>query len=351
MRQAIELAARGGRAVMPNPMVGAVLVCDGQVIGQGYHERYGGPHAEVHAVRSVIDQSLLSRASAYVTLEPCSHFGKTPPCADLIIAARIPHVVVGCRDPFPAVSGNGIQKLRTAGVAVEEGILLPECWWMNRRFLVAHAERRPYIILKWAETSDGFIARDDYSSKWISGELSRELVHRWRSEEMAIMVGTRTALVDDPSLTVRHVNGTNPLRVVLDLDGKIPQTAKLYNDDAPSLFVTERAFEDRDNCECSVVDRNSPIVPQILEQLYARNVTSLIVEGGAVTLQQFLDLGLWDEIRQFQSGVCFGGGIKAPSLVNLPSEAEHSSTPSGSDTLRLFIHPRLAPFVQSGWIP
>ena len=216
MDRALDLAARGGRAVMPNPMVGAVIVHNDTIIGEGYHQLYGGPHAEVFAIRGVQDRSLLKDATIYVSLEPCSHFGKTPPCAELVIESGIRTVVVGCKDPNPKVAGRGIQKLRDAGITVHEGIRERECVMLNRRFMLFQKMQRPYVILKWAETADRFIAREDGSSKWISSEFSRRTTHRWRSQEMSILVGTTTARADNPQLTVRHIEGINPLRIVID---------------------------------------------------------------------------------------------------------------------------------------
>jgi diaminohydroxyphosphoribosylaminopyrimidine deaminase/5-amino-6-(5-phosphoribosylamino)uracil reductase len=336
MERALELAALGGRAVMPNPMVGAVVVVDGKIVGEGYHHFYGGPHAEVAAIQSVGDPHILKRATLYVSLEPCSHFGKTPPCADLIIRSQIPTVVVGCRDPFPAVSGRGIQNLKEAGISVVEDVLHDECVDLNRRFMVAHQRKRPYVILKWAETTDGFIARSDYSSKWISCDASRTLTHRWRSEEMSILVGSVTARVDDPELTVRHVTGTNPLRVTVDNNLSLPSSHKLFNDTAETLVFNLERNAIAGRCTWKKYDPNPAMPIAIVQELYALKITSLIVEGGARTLQSFIDLGLWDEARVFISPQTFRLGIKAPLL---PS----TSTPSSSqaidtDTLLLYRH-------------
>lgn len=329
MQRALELAELGGRAVMPNPMVGAVIVCDGKIIGSGYHTKFGQAHAEVEAVRSVSDKELLSRSTLYVTLEPCNHFGKTPPCVDLILEHRIPHVVIATRDPFKEVNGKGIARLIEAGVKVEEGVLEKEAQELNKRFFTAHTLQRPYVILKWAETRDQFIARTDGSSKWISSEESRKLVHTWRSEEMAIMVGTNTASIDDPELTVRLVTGENPQRIVLDRECRLPKNLKLFDGSVSTLIFNAHINESAQNLEFIKTDLE---LKNILKELYSRNIISLFVEGGAKLLSSFLDLSLWDEARVFQSRETFGNGIKAPKLTERPV----SQVMVGGDTLTIF---------------
>lgn len=313
MRHCLEAAARACAFVAPNPMVGSCIVIDKTIISSGIHEKYGAPHAEVNAIRGA-SRSDFTRATLYVTLEPCSHFGKTPPCVDAIIAAQIPRVVSATQDPNPRVAGNGFEKLRGHGVEVIENILRDEARFLNRRFFSAHQKKRPYVILKWAETADGFIAREDFSSKWISSEQSRTLVHQWRSEEQAILVGTRTALHDDPELTVRAVPGTNPLRVVLDPHGTLPPTRKLWGNEAPTLCVTGTPRAPYGNEEVLLISNQIPLFPQVLEALHARGINSLIVEGGAHTLQQIIDAGTWDESRVFRSPARFIRGIAAPRL-------------------------------------
>lgn len=337
MRRALELAARGGRAAMPNPLVGAVVVLDDKIIGEGYHLRCGGPHAEVHAIPAVADTQALSRSTLYVSLEPCSHFGRTPPCADLIVRSRIPTVVVGCRDPFPEVSGKGIQKLRDAGITVVEDVLHNECVMLNKRFILAHRQKRPYVILKWAETADGFIAPSDRSRTWISCEASRVLTHRWRAEEMAIVVGYNTARIDDPSLTVRHVAGTNPLRVTVDNSLSLPPSLKLFDNEADTLVLNHLRDETVGRCVWRRYDPKIPVARAILQELYAHKVISVIVEGGAKTLQEFIDLNLWDEARVFVSKQTFGTGVKAPTHPFSPQQ----TSSSGDDTLQVFLHPQL----------
>lgn len=338
MDHALDLAARGGRAVMPNPMVGAVIVRDGAIIGEGYHQLYGGPHAEVNAVESVADRSLLKGATLYVTLEPCSHFGKTPPCADLVISSGISNVVVGCRDPNPKVAGQGIQRLRDAGITVTEGIRERECVVLNRRFMLFHLHHRPYVILKWAETADRFIAREDGTSKWISSEFSRRTAHRWRAQEMSILVGTTTARLDDPQLTVRFVEGEHPLRLVIDRELSLPPSLALFNDEVETWVFNTRSDKHEGNTRWKLLSPTRSVPEQILEHLYAAKKLSLLIEGGSQTLQSFINAGLWDEARVFQSRKKFGTGISAPEL----GVAGHTTMPSGKDRIEIFQHPDLA---------
>ena len=338
MDRALDLAAHGGRAVMPNPMVGAVIERHGVVIGEGYHQQYGGPHAEVGAVESVSDRSLLKESTLYVTLEPCSHFGKTPPCSDLVIESGIRNVVVGCRDPNPKVAGQGIQKLRAAGITVHEGIRERECVVLNRRFMLFHLQHRPYVILKWAETADRFIAREDGTSKWISSEFSRRTAHRWRAQEMSILVGTTTARLDDPQLTVRFVDGVSPLRIVIDKELSLPRTLELFNNDVETWVFTSRPEKHEGKIWWKHLNPSPSAPEQILQQLFAAKKLSLIVEGGSQTLQSFIDAGLWDEARVFQSRKTFGAGIAAPNL----GVSGHTTMPSGKDRIEIFQHPNLA---------
>jgi diaminohydroxyphosphoribosylaminopyrimidine deaminase/5-amino-6-(5-phosphoribosylamino)uracil reductase len=337
MERALTLAAIGGRAVMPNPMVGAVVAKDGEILGEGYHEFFGGPHAEVTAIRQAQERSTLTGATLYVTLEPCSHFGKTPPCADLVIESGISHVVVGCRDPFREVSGKGIEKLRAAGIQVTEDVRKEECRLLNKRFILAHRLKRPYTILKWAQTSDGFIARSDGSSKWISCEASRTLTHEWRAQEMGIMVGTATARVDDPHLTVRYVSGENPVRIVIDNSLSLPPQSNLFNSEADTIIFNGLQEGTRGNLSFVRIDFRRAIAPQIGDRLYQWSLISFIIEGGAKTLQSFIDADLWDEARVFVSPEKFGSGITAPTLPPFP----HEVRPSGHDTLLETTHPEL----------
>jgi diaminohydroxyphosphoribosylaminopyrimidine deaminase/5-amino-6-(5-phosphoribosylamino)uracil reductase len=257
--------------------------------------------------------------------------------------------VVGCRDPFEAVAGRGIAKLREAGITVEEGCGARESGWVNRRFLTAHSEKRPYIVLKWAETADGFIARKDYSSKWISSEVSRNIVHQWRADEMAILVGARTARVDNPSLTVRHVAGSNPVRVVIDTKGSVSPESHLFDDAAETVVFTGRSQGPQGRTRWVQVESDRPVIPQVLTQLYRDGIISVLIEGGSETLRGFIQAGLWDEIRVFQSRVRFRAGIEAPSLANLPASSPHAAVPSGPDTLRVWAHPRLRDWAPTDW--
>lgn len=299
MRRCIELAKKGAGNVSPNPMVGAVVVHDGKIIGEGYHRKCGEAHAEVNAINSVKDQSLLPESEIYVSLEPCAHFGKTPPCADLIVAKKIKKVYVGCLDTFGKVDGKGIQKLRAAGVEVVVGVLEKECQELNRRFFTSVNLKRPYVILKWAQSVDGYIDKDCKPVR-ISNHQTEILNHKWRSEEDAILVGYNTALRDNPSLTNRLWAGKNPLRVVLDRDGSLPKDLKVFDDSARTV----------------VLDFCGDDMPQkVLTALHEMKVLSVIIEGGASTHKKFFDAGLWDEARIFVADVALGGGTKAAELV------------------------------------
>ncbi len=332
MRRALTLAAQGGRAVMPNPLVGAVIVHDGVIIGEGFHKVCGGPHAEVEAISSVENGNLLTESTLYVTLEPCAHFGRTPPCTDLILASKIPRVVIGCRDPFVQVDGKGIKKLQQAGVSVRSGVLEDECLTLNKRFITAHRQKRPFIILKWAETSDGFIARSDGSSKWISSEISRTLVHQWRAEEMSILVGTATAVFDNPRLTVRHASGQNPLRLVIDRTRTLSPALHLFNDEAETWIFNDGIDDCQGSNRFIKCDFSTSITSQILGALYSAGIISVLVEGGSETINSFLSEDLWDEARVFRAPVVFEAGVAAPSLNCQASEV----VVSGVDSLEYY---------------
>jgi diaminohydroxyphosphoribosylaminopyrimidine deaminase / 5-amino-6-(5-phosphoribosylamino)uracil reductase len=316
MHRCLELAGHGSGYVSPNPMVGAVLVHSGRIIGEGYHQRYGQAHAEVNCIDSVseTDRKLIGESTLYVSLEPCAHFGKTPPCADLIIKHKIPKCVVGCRDPFKEVDGKGIEKLRAAGVNVDVGVLEKECKELNKRFFTFHTEYRPYIILKWAQTGDGFIAAplnplrgktfdDSDDTKviqerlFISNEYSNRLVHKWRSEEASILVGTNTALLDDPELTTRLWTGPSPVRIVLDMKPRLPSSLKMFNDTAQTIIFNSIKQEEKANLLYYQLNTKDNVVRQIADALYKLNIQSVLVEGGAELLQSFIDENLWDEAR------------------------------------------------------
>lgn len=318
MLRALNLASLGISGASPNPMVGCVIVHDGQIIGEGYHEKFGGPHAEVNAVNSVEDVSLLHESTWYVTLEPCSYHGKTPACADLIKKIQPRRVVVAIKDPNPRVSGSGINMIQDAGIKVDVGILEKEALELNKRFIVAMTEKRPYIILKWAETSDGFMARKDFSSKWISNVKSRQLVHKWRSEEDGILIGFNTARYDNPSLTVRNWHGKNPIRIVIDTNLNLDSSIKLLTDSMRTIILNHSKEEADGSLIYKKIDPAN-FIKDSLEKLWELDLGSVLVEGGAATLQKFIDAGLWDEARTFVSPIAFKDGIAAPQLIVEPT--------------------------------
>lgn len=328
MLRCIQLAKNGLGTTYPNPLVGSVIVHKNKIIGEGWHYKSGFPHAEVNAVASVNNTKHLKNATIYVSLEPCSHFGKTPPCADLIIQSGIKKVIVGSLDPNPKVAGRGIKRLMEAGCEVIVGILNDECVEMNKRFFTFHQKKRPYIFLKWAETADGFIApkaekRIETKPVWITNEFSRQLAHKMRSEEMAILVGTNTVLQDNPSLNVRDWNGENPLRIVIDRNLKIPQDFSVLDGQIKTLVFNEKNASENENLEFVKIDFSENIAAQICGVLYKKNIQSLIIEGGAKTLQTFIDANLWDEALVFKSSISFGEGTSAPIFKgNLVSETK-----------------------------
>jgi len=313
MQRALELSENGRGTVSPNPMVGCVIVHDGEIIGEGWTQPYGGAHAEVHAISNIVDHTLLANSTAYVTLEPCAHFGKTPPCADLLVSHQLQRVVIACLDPNPLVAGKGITKLKDAGISVKTGLLEEEAIEINRRFFTSIHKARPYIILKWAETKDGFIARTNFDSKWISNEYSRKLVHQWRAEEDAIMVGTNTAKHDDPGLNVRDWEGTDPIRVVIDKQLSLSKTLKLFNGNQPTICYNLIESEKIGNTFFVKIDKDN-FLEGLLIDLHNRKIQSVIVEGGAMLLQSLIDKNLWDEARIFIGDVTFGEGIDKPKI-------------------------------------
>ena len=318
MARCIELAKGGRGNVSPNPMVGAVVVHKGRIIGEGFHRKCGEAHAEVNAIASVKDESLLKDSTIYVSLEPCSHYGKTPPCAELIIRKGIPRVVVGCLDPFPEVSGRGVRMLREAGVEVVTGVMEEEARALNKAFMTLQTKGRPYIILKWAQSEDGFIdrLRTDVSEPVtvLSSPETSRLVHKLRSEVAAIMVGTRTALLDNPSLNVRHWSGNSPVRVVLDRRLVIPDSYRLLNGFSRTLIFTEKEVENRENMEYIRIDFEGPVIRQVLDHLAARKLDSLLVEGGAQLINSFVEADVWDEARVETAPVRLYQGGHAPML-------------------------------------
>ena len=323
MQRCLELAAKGAGYVAPNPMVGCVIVENGQVIGEGWHRQYGGPHAEVNAIRSVHDERRLATATLYVNLEPCAHHGKTPPCSDLIIEKNIPYVVIGCPDENPLVKGKGIQQLMLHGTDVKVGVLENESRHLNRRFFTSVTKQRPYIILKWAQSADGFIdhERDERDERAIiSSPEAHLLVHRWRSEEAAIMVGTNTVIADDPQLTVRLTEGPHPVRVTFDRKNRIPSTAKILDATSPTIIFNEGAHFYTERAEYIPIDFSDDPLPQALHVLHHKRLQSVLVEGGAALLAKFLEAGLWDEARVFVAPKTIGGGVKAPVTENSPAQ-------------------------------
>ena len=318
MQRCIELALMGEGNVAPNPMVGAVLVYDNRIIGEGYHQQYGKAHAEVNCISQVspADQPLITSATLYVSLEPCAHFGKTPPCSDLIIEKGIKKVFVGCRDPFTEVNGKGIEKLEKAGVEVVVGVLEKECRSLNKRFFTFHTEQRPYVILKWAQTADKKMAgADDSERLLISNQFTNRLVHQWRSQEAAILVGRNTALKDNPSLSNRLFNGPSPVRMVIDPDLRLPHSLQLFNHRQPTVVFNYIQREEEENLLYYAVEPERNMLPQILRACYKLNLQSLIVEGGASLLRSFIDYNLWDEARVLTNEeMTIGEGLQAPII-------------------------------------
>ena len=315
---ALELAQKGFPNTRPNPMVGAVLVYDRKVIAQGYHHGFGLPHAEIEAFNDAyskgVSDELIAQSTLYVTLEPCCHFGKTPPCVDAIIKSGVKKVVVATQDPNPKVAGNGIQKLKQANVEVITGCLENQARKLNQRFFTFHEKKRPFVILKWAQTSDGYIARSDYSSKWISSELSRQLAHQWRDQEMAIMIGTNTAVHDNPKLTARVPNGRNPTRIILDRTQRVPTSFFVFDESAPVVIYNEQEDHSKNLLSLVKINFDDCVIQTILSDLCLRGIQSVIVEGGAKLLNSFLSAQLWDEARIFTGQEKFLKGIMAPKL-------------------------------------
>jgi len=319
MQRCLELAAMGAGTVAPNPMVGAVLVYDDRIIGEGYHRQYGEAHAEVNCINSVTEENTqhIAESTLYVSLEPCAHFGKTPPCAELIIEKKIPGVVIGCKDSFAAVNGKGIEMLKAAGVHVIVAVLEKECMALNKRFFTFHQQRRPYIILKWAQSNDRKIAGAHPSRVLISNEFTNRLVHKWRSEEASILVGTNTALQDDPALTTRLWPGKNPVRLVIDKELKLPAHLKILDGTVKTIVFSYKKQEDKGLLHYQQLDAAKNILPQMLSALHAQHIQGVMVEGGSSLLQSFIDEDLWDEARVItNSTLNIGKGLAAPVLKN-----------------------------------
>ncbi|XCF07686.1 bifunctional diaminohydroxyphosphoribosylaminopyrimidine deaminase/5-amino-6-(5-phosphoribosylamino)uracil reductase RibD [Tamlana crocina] len=317
IKRCIEIGKNGLGSTRPNPMVGSVIVHNNSIIGEGFTSAYGGSHAEVNAINSVKNKDLLKEATIYVTLEPCSHYGKTPPCSDLIIKHQIPNVVIGCIDDNEQVVGKGIAKLKQAGCHVTVGVLEKACKKHHKRFFTFHNKKRPYVILKWAETSDGFIApktKNEQKPVWITNTFSRQLVHKWRTEEQAILVGANTVLQDNPSLTVRDWTGQNPIRIVLDKTECLPKKLSVFNEEAETILLKETSAK------------------SICEALFKANINSVIIEGGTKTLQMFIDENIWDEARVFTGNNTFGDGTKTPFFSGTLISEENIL----NDTLKIY---------------
>ena len=336
IKRCIELAKNGLGTTYPNPLVGSVIVYENKIIGEGWHKKSGEPHAEVNAINSVKDKSLLSKSTIYVSLEPCSHFGKTPPCADLIVTYGIPNVVIGTTDPNVKVAGNGIKKLLEAGKNVIVGVLEDECNELNKRFFTFHQKKRPFIVLKWAESSNGFISPEiklEQKPFWITNEFSRQLVHKWRSEEQAILVGTQTVIDDNPSLTVRDWAGENPIRIVIDRNNKISKESHIFDNQAKTIILTATELpSEKENIVFEQIDFNTNSTEQIVALLYENQIQSVLIEGGRRTLQAFIDANLWDEARVFQGDCYIEKGTKAPFL----NATKSSKQTIKKDTLLIF---------------
>ncbi|MFT6243664.1 MAG: diaminohydroxyphosphoribosylaminopyrimidine deaminase [Salibacteraceae bacterium] len=327
MNRCLELARKGNGHVAPNPLVGAVIVHNGKIIGEGYHKKYGQAHAEVNAVNSVKDQSLFSEATIYVSLEPCAHFGKTPPCADLLVYHNFSRVVIGCTDTFDKVSGKGVEKLKNAGIEFTIGILEKECRALNKHFFTFHEKKRPFVFLKWAETTNGLIDNQDPAANqsnskgevtWISVPEVKSRVHKWRSEHMSILVGRKTVEADNPSLTVRDVAGTNPIRVIIDSKAQLTSDYAVFDNEANTIVINTKKTENLDGVEYIQVDEINP--ETLLNTLYEKEIQSVCIEGGATTLQSFIDANLWDEACTIVGQGTFEKGTKAPKMVGTFTE-------------------------------
>ena len=329
MNKCIALAKQGLGNTYPNPLVGSVVVYKGEVIGYGWHQKSGEAHAEVHSIRHVSDRSMLADSTLYVNLEPCSHYGKTPPCTDLIIQSGIRHVVIGMKDPFEKVNGRGIKKLRDAGVRVDVGIEAAACRELNKRFITTIEKQRPYIILKWAETLDRFLAPKTKTTNdpvWISNLLSRTLAHQWRAEEQSILIGKQTALDDNPALTSRLHKGPSPIRLLIDPKEEVDRKAKVFNPDQKVIVFTANKSRTEAHIEYVAIDFSANGLQQILSTLFQKGIQSMLVEGGSITLQHFIDSGLWDEARVFTGREKFVEGITAPNITSFSEKPNKTKT-------------------------
>lgn len=323
MQRCLDLATKGLVDAMPNPSVGAVVVYKDTIIGEGFTSAYGGFHAEVNAINNVRNKDLLKESTLYVSLEPCNHYGKTPPCSDLIVHSKIPKVVIGCVDPFSEVAGKGIEKLKANGIDVTVGVLEEACKISHKRFFTFHTKKRPFIILKWAESQDGFLSPKNKNGQkpiWLTNVYSRQLVHKMRSEEMAILVGKQTVIDDNPALNTRDWFGKNPIRLYIDRENVISDDVHLKDNSIPTICFTSELNNNQTNLHFEILDFNQNVPWQICEVLFNKNIQSVIIEGGSFTLQQFIDADLWDEAFVFKSNVLLNDGTKAPLFNNNPFE-------------------------------
>ncbi|WP_051632999.1 bifunctional diaminohydroxyphosphoribosylaminopyrimidine deaminase/5-amino-6-(5-phosphoribosylamino)uracil reductase RibD [Thermonema rossianum] len=322
MQRALQLATYGKGQVAPNPLVGSVVVHQGRILGEGWHQRYGEAHAEVNALRQVTNEALLRESTVYVNLEPCAHFGKTPPCARLLVEKQVRRVVVANLDPNPLVAGKGIEILRAAGIEVTTGVCQEAGYWLNRRFFTFMTQRRPYIVLKWAQSSDGYLAPLPPAPLWMTGKRSKQLVHRWRTEESAILAGKNTLLIDNPQLTARLWHGKQPLRIVIDRQGQLPPSLKVFDRQAPTLYFGPQQGAARplpghiEHCAIPAAEaqEHTTLLAFVLEECYRRGIQSIFVEGGKQTLETFLKMGCWDELRLFIAPCLLQHGLAAPTL-------------------------------------
>ena len=334
IKKCLELATKGMGYVSPNPMVGCVIVFNNQIIGEGYHKKYGTAHAEINAIENVKDKSLLKKSTLYVNLEPCVHFGKTPPCTNLIIESEIPKVVIGCRDSYSEVSGKGIEKMQNIGIEVIVGVLEKESRELNKRFFTFHEKKRPYIILKWAESKDGFMAPLNQKKPfWMTSSESKKLVHKWRAEEEAILIGRITAKKDNPSLTVREVAGSNPIRIIIDKNLTLSGDLNLFNSEAKTIIFNSIKSEETGTNHFIKIDFNY-LIKNILEELHKQNIQSVKIEGGSITLQSFIDANIWDEARIFTANKLLSQGLKTPIIGGKMILEEKI----GTDTLEIIIN-------------
>jgi diaminohydroxyphosphoribosylaminopyrimidine deaminase/5-amino-6-(5-phosphoribosylamino)uracil reductase len=336
MHRCLQLAGLGAGFTAPNPMVGALLIHEGRIIGEGYHQQYGGPHAEVNCLQSVTtsDRPLIPYSTLYVSLEPCCHHGKTPPCTDLILREKIPNLVIGCRDPFPEVNGKGIEILKANGVKIEYPVLENLSMEKNRRFFTFHLQKRPYIILKWAQSANLMMALKTGRRIRISNMFSNRLVHKWRSEEAGILIGTATALLDDPELTTRFWPGKNPVRIVLDRERRLPDSLKIFDEKIPGIILNGKIEKQSGNLLYKKIEDGLFSIPAVLSALHASHILSILVEGGAKLLQSFIDADIWDEIRIITNQEMeIEDGISSPEFQN--ARFVHSEI-LGTDTISYY---------------